>query len=371
MAFGQILKDLHQDVGASDLNLLEAADGPLEHPSGKRLPSADWRTSQGERINVKSNPFWRSKAKYIGLRGLMIKRGDREDITWAGFVFHASSDFGCSWTYIGKMSRRCLMKCHEGGSSGERVVPFLLALSDEFRWTCAVPDQDALNAAMLIVQPELLMGWCLASSAVCKQAWRWHESYGEIAVRFIEVFLQEPPELPLEFRLWRSLTNYTLSECSSGRKGEVERLLGLIGCMLGGGTAPVCVPRLGGCHETILHRWCTEILEPIRNSYDKIVCPRCRSRNFSLTVSRITDGGAIYGNMVCRDCYDLALKEITIITHCGSCGTYPLILGVNELCSECHGLICNHERESGEVCGACKSCARPAVGKERGSAGVG
>ena len=353
IALGWILKNLYQDKGASDLNLIEAENGTLEHPSEKRLPPADWKTSQGCHIDVKSNLFFRSKAEHVGLRGLMINRPDRKNVRWAGFIFHASSNSGCSWAYVGELSSRCLEEGFGGDFSAKRVLPFLFSFPDEFRWKCFIAERDAQDAANLILRPELLMGWCLASSAICGQAWRRHEPYSKVAVRFIEAYLREPPDLPFEFRLWRSLTEHSIAECSEGKSRDVEVLLGLVGAMLSAETAPLLLPHLGTGGETLFHRWCTEVLEPIRANFHKITCPKCKGQNFSLTVSRITAGGAIYGRMDCCDGCDLASEEITILTHCRECGSFPLVLGKNKMCEDCFGLICESD-ESESACGACK-----------------
>lgn len=359
VAFGRILKILYQDEEASDLNLIAMGGSRLGYPGEIRLPPADWQTVQGDQIDVKSNVFFRSKTQHLGLRGLLINRPDREDVRWAGFVFHGSSDHDCSWSYMGTMSRRCLEEGLGDCSLAGRVLPFLFSLPEELRWTRKVPEDQADEAAKLIAEPDPLLAWCLASSALCRSAWTKHREQEKIVVRFLEVFLKQASDLPLEFRLWRSLTEHSINECAAGRSGDVEVLLGLFGRMLSSATDPLRLPRIGNGYETLLHRWCTEVLEPLGENFQKVVCPGCDGRNFSLAVSRITGSGAIFGRMVCLNGCDLGSGEITVLTHCHKCKAYPMILGGNQLCSECRGLICRNEHEKGQVCSACKKrCSR-------------
>ncbi|MDB4438253.1 hypothetical protein N9195_01550 [bacterium] len=116
MAFEQILREFNPEGSALDLNLQKIKNDVLEHPGKKRLPPADWQTAGGDLVDVKCNLFFRSKAPSLGLRGLLINRPDRENVEWVGFVFHASSDDNCSWSYLGTMSRRCLGEEQGGGA---------------------------------------------------------------------------------------------------------------------------------------------------------------------------------------------------------------------------------------------------------------
>lgn len=350
LAFGTIYSRLHNGRRLADLNADFAMSMNDLKPT-KNLPPADWKDASGVLIDVKCNLYFRSRADHCGLRGFMIKRPESLDVSYFGIVFHQTSDDDCSWLGVGTYSRACAeeLELSQAGS-GERVIPFLFALPEKFRFNVDLTDEEYQCVMALLTDQRMRHAWALAAGRQpCVPT-----AASQPMKRFMEL-LSLKPQIPLEFRLWRALTEAALEGCSKQQFDDVKGMLDDAVALLRDEFLPVRLAQIDG--TSLIERWIDSVLRPIACHFHEISCPGCGSGDFSLKLKRITSGGAIYGTMKCNgDCHDVH-DRITILTHCHKCNAYPIILGKSEVCRKCFGLICDHTR-NGEPCRACKSgCA--------------
>jgi hypothetical protein len=327
---------------------------PLGSPI-KELPWADWLDSNGTKFDVKSNLYFSTKTGSEGLRGFKIKRPESGTATYCGIVFYDKSPIQCSWTYVGEFSQKChqdLRGC--GDSQDDRVLPFVFQIPEQLRLSVKIPLEQAKQVASLLVNDQLIRSWAFTTEHhtlrhTCNEA-----CSPQMSDLYDRIFSQVA-HFPIEFCLWKSITESTLHWCSCGSPNEVVAMLDQVVAFLRSGLFPVRLARIR--EETLIERWIRNVLKPIAEHFPAIRCPVCNGNDISLKLNRITAGGAIFGVMDCKnDCLGGG-EHVTILTHCHNCNGYPLLIGKNRLCGACHGLICdsNHVGDSPRCgCGACK-----------------
>lgn len=350
LAFAEIYSRMYKSESLVDLNAEFSASLHELKPT-KDLPSADWKNESGMLFDVKSNLHFRSQSEHTGLRGFMIKRPENHDISYYGIVIHQTSNDCCDWLGVGMYSRECAEELgHSSRISDERTIPFLFALPEQCRFKVDLTDDQFQCIMALLTDQKMRLAWALAAGRQPSIP-----TSASKTMRSLINYLSLKSHLPFEFRLWRALTEATLEGCSNQQLDDVKRMLDEAVSWLRNGLLPVRLAQIEGI--TLIEKWIQSILRPITTHFHQIRCPNCGSRDFLLKLKHVTSGGAIYGTMECKgDCQQVH-DSITILTHCHKCRKYPIILGKNEVCRKCYGLICDHRRND-QRCGACKTgCA--------------
>jgi hypothetical protein len=324
------------------------------------LPGADWQDQQGRKYDVKCNLFFYHLQEKEGLRGLFIEPGSPlgQHHYYPGFIFFDSTDQQCSWCYIGTYR-------HDGQVRSERVCPFLFRLPSRCRFEIQgdVPPVVLITAAHLLNDWRLLLGWYLAARkapAGCHANYPAHRMLDEVVSRCAVRYREQN----LEVALWRAVTEVALEGCSDSGPASVDDFLFSVGQLIRSAALPLRLPRLG--EELLLGKWIDNILKPIIDNWGEILCSRCgqngRSGAIQLGNIVVTSKGSINGEFNCRACGERK-AGVRILTHCRGCGRYPLLIGVNELCSEsdCGGLVCRGTRTNGARCLHCKTEGCPGL----------
>ena len=354
LAFAQIGVEIYGESGREMVDLNRQAvtlRASLGTPT-KDLPKADWQDSSGAHFDVKSNLYFRSISAHLGLRGFAIKRPESDSVIYCGIVVFETSAVHCDWAYVGDFSKQCYQQlCGSATERDGRVMPFVFQMPEHYRFVVNVTPEDLQRYAALLANEQLIRAWKIAAHQPSGRQPSNATSGSQGKDWFWERFAALPPQYPIEFRLWRVLTEATLDGCTCGCIDDVGAMLEDAVSMLRTGLFPVRLAQITG--KTLLERWIHSVLKPLAEHFDKITCPVCKGRNISLKLNRITPGGAIFGVMECeRSCLNDS-GEITILTPCHECSGYPLLIGKNKICPKCSGLVCEAEKE-GRICGACK-----------------
>ena len=344
LAFREVYRRLKGVATLRDLNAetIERLPRPWRLSSNPTLPGADWRDESGIECDVKCNLYYRSKKAKEGLRGLYVGIKDLTDVNhhYPGFVFFDSDDQCCSWCYIGTYRPKDKIE-------GERVNPFLFRLPKICRFE-AQPSEVAEN---LLADGPLRLGWRLASRTTPRSPFG-----NSLLDQVVTRCASRPESMPLEEALWRYITEAVLHDCSTLGQDHVNDFLQEMATLVCSRALPLYLPRLGG--EPLLERWIDDVLRPIVNHWTQIRCPVCRLTgdapgNIRLGDIRMTAEGSIDAKFECRSCGPRG-DRVRVLTHCHKCTQYPLLIGANEVCPHCSGLICHGTSISGTDCLSCK-----------------
>ncbi len=357
LAFRRVFAKLRGPEAAAklhDLNAeaLQRLPRPWRLSPGPSLHAADWRDGDGEEYDVKCNLFFRSKQDTRGLRGFLVELKDGVDAAHAypGFIFTGSTDRCCAWTYVGDY--------HPSDEASERrVLPFLFRLPKKCRFT---PPPGATTSeqldAYLLRDRDLIIGCQLAvrqplvrSENVAPE----EALLGELA----DLCAGHYREMCLEQALWKAMTFIALKGCSSAGPGPVTAFLSRMDALIRSPALPVRLPRIGD--DPIISKWIEQVLRPLAENWHRISCPNCRQNGsvpglIQLRRMRMDEECAIEGELLCKEC-GTSQPGVTILTHCCGCKSYPLIIGQNQVCHLCKGLICHNASDSGgRPCNRCK-----------------
>jgi hypothetical protein len=328
-----------------DLNVATIGEPP---PAGtwklaedrRRLPGADWKDHRGRHYDAKCNLFFRSKQQKEGLRGLYIRINNGADTThhYPGFVFFESDDWGCSWCYIGTYR-------HKDSVESDRVSPFLFRLPKRHRFEAKGCDA----AERLLNDPSLRLGWRLATRSSRTPPGN------PLLGAFLSRCAGTAAKMDLEEALWRCMTEVTLEGCSNQGQACVDDFLLRMENLVHSRAMPLHLPSLRGV--PLLMRWIDDVLRPITAHWARISCPTCgrtgaEPGNIRLSDIQMTAEGSIDANLTCLGCGPRR-NRVRVLTHCHTCHQYPLLIGANEVCGDCGGLVCHGE------CGCCNSCKHP------------
>jgi hypothetical protein len=347
VAFRDVCRRLQGPREAGSLTDLNAGVvGHLPRPwrlaSRPALPGADWRDQKGREYDVKCNLYFRSRREKEGLRGLFIRIKNRVDEKhyYPGFVFFDSDAHKCSWCYIGTYR-------HKGVVRGDRISPFLFRSPN----SCRFEAQPADTAEHLLADWPLRLGWHLATGTTPRLPFD-NRLVAEVVSRCAE----RPEDMPLEEALWRYLTEAALQGCSALEPACVYDLLDRMGDLICSRALPLRLPSLNG--KPLLLRWIHDILRPIVDNWGGVSCPSCgrvgsESGGIQLSDIALTAEGSIDAHFTCLGC-GTQRAGVRVLTHCRGCAQYPLLLGVNEVCDDCAGLVCHGKGVKGGRCLHCK-----------------
>jgi hypothetical protein len=358
LAFRSIYEQLHGAAAAGklhDLNLKCVGSPPPKIHPRPTLPAADWQDGNGQKFDVKSNLFYRSRVERVGLRGFLIKRSKIEGHSFPGVVFTNTSDDWCEWVYVGNYRQIKTMT-----QSGDRVLPFCFRLPDNARYIKSVDTPDSGLVTRLLNDYFLRIGWQLAIGARVGSQQGDGTNTERLMDRFVDCCLRESASTFLEYALWKALTEVTLEACSQNSRDGVDAFLRLVLELVMSSALPVRFPRINGA--PILGRWITEVLQPLHEHWSEIRCLSCDTSAtqpgaITLEISQMTSEGTILGRMTCNQCGG-TFDNVTFLTHCHgrNCNHYPLIIGKNRACASCKGLVCEWRLEEGQM--AC-NCHKP------------
>jgi len=366
LAFAQIQKRIggEGDAGMIDLNRQVVEAMALRIAPTKNLPDADWEDCCGARFDVKSNLYFRSKSGHEGLRGFAIKRPEDGRATYSGIVFFSTSEFDCEWAYIGNFSRESYQGNHSsqierfGMDQAIRILPFYFQMPKTLRFSASVTPDEARCSASLLVDERLKMAWAIAVNQGCNAQANGLANDLCFDNLLFEAIRECGAQYPVEYHMWMGLTNATLNGCSIGKSDDVGAMHERVLAMLRAGFFPVKLAQIK--NTTLLEKWLECVLKPLAKSFGRICCPVCKGKRIVLKPGRVTAGGTIFGAISCQECDLIGASEITIVTHCHKCGFYPLIIGQNNVCEMCHGLICTQQHEQDQ----CNACKKSCIGKE-------
>ena len=378
LAFAEVHKSLDLGDRLEDINLRVIKTlGELSLASafnafrvyGRDL-SEDWSDRQMS-YDVKSNLYFRAKKKSVGMRGFVVevdKEARAVNVTLPGFVFFDSSETQAAWSFIGFLDAKELAV--EGRWSKRRVAPFYFSLPSRHRLApgefadksiltslcelliTARPLLDPqLGAEMLPAVIPLLVGAASSSPSHLSLVERLFCSSIETARRRLQKTDEDTPRL--ERVLWEGLTLMVFSSRSSGHpEGVVAEALSYAASLFENRWFPLVLPRVES--RPLISRWIKDVLGPLNSCWESISCPNCDARGNSIRIEpqTISSDLATSGTLSCECGYKS--NNITLLTHCHACNQYPLIIGQNEVCEMCHGLICSNRN-----CRRCKkTCSR-------------
>jgi hypothetical protein len=360
LAFHRIYRRFRGTKAASklrDLNLgyVNTLSRPLSLSSSRKLPPHDWEDDKGNQYDVKCNPFFRTKYDLIGLRGLLIEHSYTQLNSFPGFVFTDTTDEYCKWVYVGKYQR-----IEEIEEKRGRLLPFCFRLPEKVRFSREIKKSDFDLGLQLLEDPGLRIGWQLACvPAEPREEETQHPQ--SLLNDFINRCRHESRKTFLEYAIWKALTATTLIASSQHGFDLVDSFLESADKLFKSRALPIRLPqiqlpRIGVM--PILSLWIDQVLRPLSEHWKQISCPKCgenarEPETIQIQIARMTSECTILGRMKCRRC-GLINKDRTILTHCHSCGRFPLIIGKNQVCPDpdCNGLRCDN-------CGACKlTCKR-------------
>lgn len=338
------LRDLNAEVVLSLALPWSLKNKPL-------FPTADWcEGTDGTSYDVKCNPFYRSKQGKHGLRGFLIhEKSENPEHVFPGFIFYESNDNSCSWIYVGDY-----IVSNSNASVNDRVLPFRFKLPANCRFE--IPCDPTLGVSLLEDNPLLQMGWQLACGSFIGPE-------DGLFNTFIKMCIAKmcDEHLFLEYALWKSLSETTINALGIHSIHEINTFLNSAKTFLSSRVVPLYLPRI--YDEPLLVRWINDVLDPIVKQWSQVSCPKCRAdaNLLTLSVTGMSSEGTIYGLLNCKLCHKC--KDVTVITHCYKCSHFPLIIGKNDTCNQCGGLICdwstNFHDTSKSLCGACKKgCER-------------
>ena len=357
LAFHRVYSQIHRGTTQNklrDLNLERLQDFPSPWTLDLRnqLPPADWEDVNTQSYDVKSNPFYRTEREKLGLRGFLIKLKRYSDTKciFPGILFTEAENEYCQWVYIGEYQPT--------GSSEPteiRVLPFNFRLPKSERCILPSPECDIRVGMNLLYNRRLRIGWQLATG---KQFTSEQRSSHDLLDKFADRCVQLMAGNFLEYASWKALTETTLEACNERGRESVQSFLKLADKLISDRSFPIRLPRIN--NTPILCRWIKDILLPLNENWYQIRCTECGKSasnpgNIELSNLRMTSEGTIYGMMKCNRCGGVR-NEATILTHCYKCNSYPLIIGKNEVCHLCGGLICKGADQ--ESCKCCKKTCR-------------
>lgn len=359
LAFREIYSRLHGDdagSGLCDLNLacIDSHPPPWKLDLRQQLPGADWMNTNGQLYDVKCNLFYSSKQPKEGLRGYVIKRSELQQHSFPGFVFTRTNNKSCSWTYIGDYQPSVMTS-----DAGTRVLPFCFRLPDCARHIEPLKETISYVENYFLNQPAIYYGWKLATGLSSGSPQIEPDSSKSLLFEFIDRCITETADSLFEYAVWKTLTETTFDAYGKHSTAIIKEYLDDVKQIISSQAFPVHFPRINGI--PLLNRWIDDVLIRLIDNYSDIRCTRCDSQvagshRIQLTITRMTTGGAIEGQVVCTNCN--TLKDATLLTHCYKCRHYPLIIGKNSLC-ECGGLICTFTDELGHQCKSCRrNCAK-------------
>jgi len=376
IAFGELHKTLELENNLTDLNLdvikvlknwslSEVEELFFQNPE---KVSEDWMDDHC-RYDVKSNLFYRSKAMKVGLRGFFIELKKElsagRNVRFPGFVFYDSSESGCSWSYVGELDPGSVP---ERLRNNVRVAPFFFTMPESHRlefptdarsesagslsrflseFFPADQTKGRLDDICHPIIPLLRIGGLVKMDHLSK-----------LQKLLLRAFEKERKfddtsdfKQPLERLLWNSINRLVIELRGTGYTAKkIELLLKEAIRLLNNPWMPVVLARVG--NVPLLEHWIRDVLMVINEHWDQIRCPQCIGNGntiwFDLPSCRCSAEAALIGDLNCTCGFS---GKVTLITHCHSCEAYPLVIGKNELCSDCRGLKCS--------CGACKKhCSR-------------
>ena len=229
------------------------------------------------------------------------------------------------------------------------MLPFYFQLPDNAKCVQSISDCDAHLGMMLLDDPQLRTGWQLAVGKWVALEHRERTIAESLLDNCMKCCVHEMSETFLEFALWKALTKTALEACSQRGPESARLYLDYADELILSRALPVRLPRVGDI--PILSRWIREILRPLQEYWSQILCPECNSRATEPGVIQLrnitmTSEGTIKGQITCTHCKTV-WDEVTLLSHCHSCGHYPLIIGKNRL-HTCGGLVCgeNHKGEA-------------------------
>jgi hypothetical protein len=358
LAFHRVYGRLHGTCAERklrDLNLerIKQLAPPWKLDSRPTLPSADWEDSDGQKYDVKSNLYYRSKEAKSGLRGLFIRRSKNPNHSFPGFVFTGTDEESCSWVYVGEYQSIATIR-----QLGDRVLPFCFRLPDSCRYSVSKSDPGRSLGMPLLKDSWLRIGWQLAAGVQVAPS----QSSPSIAQALLHTFvsrcIHEATATFLEHALWKALTDTTLDACCEYNREDVESFLRLANELFLSRALPIRLPRIA--ETPLLCRWITDVLGPLSDNWCHIRCPWCgcgasEPGVILLRITGMTAAGTIEGQMACAGCkHD---SSVTLLTHCHrrGCHHYPLVIGKNPVCTSCGGLVCDwRDDDKPSSCRACK-----------------
>lgn len=345
----------------------------------------DWK-DEHRRYDVKCNLYFRSKEDRIGLRGLLIdvaaELAVSDKVWFPGFIFYASSHHDCSWSYVGLYYPKSVPTCNRSG----RVAPFYFVMPETHR------AQDSTH--LLQVDAYRLSGFI-------SSVWSNHSSAGRtnkvchplIPLLHIEDsvelnYLSKPQALlarsvakaikklqsksqvrvPTERILWVALNFLVFDARNAGESGETVALALKEACeLVENPWLPVVAAKAG--NTTLLELWIRQVLSVLNNHWSSIRCPQCAGSGQKLKVEPLASSAelSIWGSICCT--CGFSADDVTLFTHCHECGSYPLVIGLSPICSECHGLRCHVEKDGGK-CDTCKRTCTRVIRGPAGNAGI-
>jgi hypothetical protein len=352
LAYKEIYARLFGDTAAGqlrDLNL-EHVNGlprPWRRTHHGRFPSVDWIDTEGREYDVKCNILWgKAKREKEGLRGFLISTGKRDSARlFPGILFTDKTNDSCTWIYVGDYR-----PTPTEDMESDRVLPFCFRLPDCERLSLSKRSEGDFDlGTRLLHYHHLRIGWMLATSQQGPPRQTQEDLATSLLYQWAHRSLAIMGDTFLEYALWQALTETTLEACGLYPLNIVKGFLQQAWQLISKGMLPVRLPKIGD--RTLLNRWITEVLQPLSDYWERIQWPHCGKCSSSgvpeLRITTMTSAGSILGRMRCKKCYQDMAGEVTILTHCYGCKQYPLILGKNQTCSACLGLICD--------CACCKT----------------
>jgi hypothetical protein len=356
LAFRRVYGRLHgadaenklRDLNAESVQMLSP---PWSLHSRPRLPGSDWEDADGRQYDVKSNPFYHSLQKQIGLRGFLIELSRNQADSFPGFVFTETTEESCSWTYVGEYQRIEVIK-----QEGNRILPFCFRLPDRIRYVRTITKPIFDLGIRLLKDPWLRIGWQLAAQMRSVPRQEQRTSSESLLDECVEQCLQSCRGAFLEYALWEALTKTTLYACSQHGSDSAGTFLDLTDHLIASRALPIRLPRIGD--KPVLSSWINQVLKPLNEHWYRIQCSICGCRAtepgmIQLRITGMTSEGTIYGRMTCNQC-GYVRNEATLLTHCYNCKCYPLIIGKNTVCRDCKRLKCQN----------CE-CCKMGCGKQR------
>jgi len=332
----------------------------------------DWEDNT-TRYDVKSNLYFRShhksQDKSFGMRGFLVDVDAEIErnttIQIPGIIFHDTSDSDASWTFIGQLEPTALPS---KTSRKQRVSPFFFALPEQNYISLRQCFRNGADQIVKFISQVRRAATCEATPCnpivpiICGDDWTPTSEVTEREAAILESFSLARAEStkwhnqaqPLSVVVWLGLTRLVFDLRSSGASKEfVAAVIKEADALCSSLWFPVPLARLGA--ETLLAKWIRAVLQPLNEFWSEIACPSCglSGKNIVIKPTNLSDDGALTGSLSC-ECgseYDAA----TLLTHChrSTCGPFPLIIGKNNICRECRGLICTNAK-NGFVCRACK-----------------
>jgi hypothetical protein len=334
----------------------------------------DWKDGR-RRYDVKCNLYFRSKEKLIGLRGLLINVAAElaaiNEAWLPGFVFYASSDYDCSWSFVGLFNPKAVPNRNWTG----RVAPFYFMMPDTHRLQhnahLSLADASLLSVFVRSVfsnhnssshagkacHPIIPLLHCddsIELSHLSKPQALLFQSVTK-AIASLRTRTQTP--VPTERILWISINRLVFDARNAGENAETVALALKEACeLVRNPWLPVVAAKVD--NSTLLELWIGQVLSALNKHWSSISCPQCGGSGSKLKLEPLNSSAelSIWGSLRCT--CGFSADDVTLFTHCHKCSSYPLVIGLSRICSECHGLRC-HVVHDGVECGTCKkTCTR-------------